>query len=142
MERENSIPGGPPSQILRTRETLLELLVEIVHAGELPAGPGLGKVINHDFVARGVRAGNGEVFRVLGIDFGFGFTEASSSVALLVEDLAISSPQVSLRLHAGNAIRHADRETGEGGDGVDVLVGNGGFKLLPERITSVVTAQQ
>ena len=90
MERENSIPGSPVSQFLG-RETFHELLVEIVHTGELPAGPGLSKVVNHDFVAGGVRAGNGEVSCVLGIDFGFGFTETSRGIALLVEDLAISS---------------------------------------------------
>ena len=118
------------------------LFVEIVHAGEFPAGLGFAEVVDYDFVAGRIGAANGEVLRVRRIDLWCSFVEAGSGVRLFVEDFAITLAQINFRLDGGNAVRHADRKAGKGGDGVDVLVGNGGFKLLPERVTSVVTAQQ
>ncbi len=141
FEAVNYLAGGNRSRQLNLRKRAWSL-VQVVHAGELPTRFRFLEVVDDDFIACGVRAGDGEVFGIVGIGFLVGFAEASRGVGLFVEELAISSPQIRFALDTGNAVRHADRKTRHRSDRFDVLVADGGLELLPEGVARVVTGQQ
>ena len=85
---------------------LAMLLVDIVEAGKLPAESSLLEVINDDFVSCGIRTRNGEVFRIVSVDLGFGFRETGNGVSLLFGDLSIASRELGLGSYFGYAVRH------------------------------------
>ena len=91
-------------------------------------------MVNHDFVSGRVRAGNGEVFGVLGIGLGFGFRETRGGISLFFEDLFITSRKLGLRFYRRYTVRHLKRELRQTRDGFHVGFADCGFEALPESV--------
>ena len=121
---------------------LLWLLVQVIKARKLPAGPRLLEMIDYDLVSGGVRTGDTETFRVFRIDLDLRLAETGSGVGLFVEDLSISFAKLGLGPDRRDAVRHREWKLGQMRDRLNVVLADGRFKTLKESLSGVGAAEQ
>src|SRR6185369_1724326 len=129
-----NLPTTPSSAFLRSSFVPFcgSLFVDIIEAGEFPTRSGFFEVINDDFVSSRVGTRYAGVFRILRVQLGLGFSEASCCVRLIIEDLFVALRELRFRFYGGYAVRHSDRKLRESRDRLDVAFADRSLKILPE----------